>query len=316
MTKAPAFRWLCAAIIAAIWGYGPAVALTLDLPASANLEAQDARAEDRLLVPTGPRAGSGGPGLVAEGRVTRRAWTVPGAGLTPFQLIEPLEEQLEAMGFTPHYACRDRDCGGFDFRLALDLIAAPAMHVDLGDFRYYAASRDGPQGAEVVSLVTSRSAGAGHIHLTLVSPSEAPDGFTARSVGPPPAQGTTETGLAALLDTEGQAVLDGLVFRPGSSQLGDGPFGALAALAEWLAADPTRTVVLVGHSDNVGSLEDNIRLSQRRAESVREALVGEFGIARNRLSARGVGYLSPVAPNTTPEGRRANRRVAVVVGAP
>jgi len=316
MVPRPVERRVAARIVAvAVWlACAPASAMTLDLPATARLSGEDVRTADRLLVPIGPRSGSGGPGLVAEGRVTRRAWVVPGVGLTPFQLIAPLRDELVEMGFKTRYECRDRECGGFDFRLALDLLAAPAMHVDLGDFRYFAAEREGPEGAEIVSVVTSRSGGAGHIHLTLVTPSEAPDSFTARAsdAGSAPAA----TGLARGLEAQGHVVLEGLAYRPGSSALGEGPFAALSELADWLLAEATRSVVLVGHSDNVGGLEDNIRLSERRAEAVAEALVRDYGVPANRLSVRGVGYLAPIAPNATPEGRRLNRRVEAVVLSP
>lgn len=308
---------LAAVALAAGLGCAGAGAMTLDLPMTATLTGEDVRAEDQVLMPTGPRSGRGGPGLIAEGRVTRRAWIVPGVGLTPFQLLDPLADQLEAMGFEERFQCRDRECGGFDLRLALDLLDAPAMHVDLGNFRYYLAEKPGDAGPEVVSIVTSRSAEGGHIHLTLIAPASAAPAFETQSTGVvPQGQGTPASDIAALLEGQGNAVLDGLEFRPGSSQLGDGPFPSVTALADWLSQDEARTVVLVGHSDNVGSLEDNIRLSERRAASVQELLVEGFGIAPGRLSARGVGYLAPIASNDTPEGRRLNRRVEAVVGAP
>ena len=306
---------VAAALLAALFCCGPATALTLDLPASATETAQDARSEDSLLLPTGPRSGGGGEGFVAEGRVTRQAWLIPRGGVTPFQLLAPLKRQLEDQGFEVRYECRDRTCGGFDFRLALDLLGAPAMHVDLGDYRYLAATRETEAGVEAVSIVTSTSAGGGHIHLTRVAPADAADSFAARTGASDPTP-EPDGSLAQRLDREGHVVLEGLTFRPGSSELGDGPFPALSELADWLTADADRTVVLVGHSDNIGGLEDNIRLSERRATSVAEMLVRAFGIPRGRISARGVGYLAPIAPNETEEGRRLNRRVEAVVGAP
>jgi len=71
-------------------------------------------------------------------------------------------------------------------------------------------------------------------------------------------------------------------------------------------------VVIVGHSDNQGTLDANLALSQRRAEAVRDALVSR-GVAAERLDARGVGFLAPVASNATEEGRARNRRVELVL---
>ena len=71
-------------------------------------------------------------------------------------------------------------------------------------------------------------------------------------------------------------------------------------------------VVVVGHTDNKGTLEYNLDLSLRRAQSVVAALTSDFAVARSRLDARGVGFLAPVAPNTTEENRAKNRRVQLV----
>lgn len=309
-----ALALLLAALV--VWAPGAASALTLNLPAGAVETGQDRRAADQFLLPVGPRDGSGGQGLMAEGRIERRAWTLPDSTATPFQILAPVIEQLETLGFKGRYACRDRDCGGFDFRLALDLLPAPAMYVDLGDFRYVAAEREGPSGLEVIALVASRSDGGGHLHLTLVTPTETPDTFQTNTQPVATGQTARPSGLVATLESTGRVVLDDLTFQPGSSNLGEGPFASLTDLAAWLAANEDRSLVLVGHSDNVGGLEDNIRLSEQRATSVVRALTEGFDVPSDRLAAKGVGYLAPLASNATPEGRRANRRVEAIIAEP
>ncbi len=304
-------------IAAAFLAPAPSDAFTLDLPSNAVEAGQDARAADQILFPVGPRTGTGGQGLVAEGRIDRRAWILPESDATPFQILDPILDQLSALGFVPRYSCRDRECGGFDFRLALDLLPAPAMHVDLGDFRYITAQRESSAGAEVVSLVASRSETGGHLHLTIVSPQDADTVLqTTQTAATIATDVSADSDLASVLASAGRVVLADLEFRPGSSELGDGPFQTLDDLAAWLAANPEATVVLVGHSDNVGGLEDNIRLSERRAAAVVAALTNDFGVSGARLASRGVGYLSPIASNDTDEGRLRNRRVEVVIGAP
>ncbi|MEL7105873.1 MAG: OmpA family protein [Pseudomonadota bacterium] len=307
-----------AILLAALVLFAPCgtFALTLNLPAGAVETGDDRRAADQFLLPIGPRDATGGPGLMAEGRIERRAWSLPDSTATPFQILAPVIEQLEALGFKGRYACRDRDCGGFDFRLALDLLPAPAMYVDLGDFRYVAAEREGPSGLEVIALVASRSEGGGHLHLTLVTPTETPDTFQATTQPVLTDTAPPTSGLAATLDTTGRVVLADLTFQPGSSQLGAGPFASLEALAAWLAANPDKTLVLVGHSDNVGGLDENIRLSELRARAVMRALTEGFDVPGSRLSARGVGFLAPLVSNATPEGRRQNRRVEAIIADP
>ena len=78
------------------------------------------------------------------------------------------------------------------------------------------------------------------------------------------------------------------------------------------AINPALKVFVVGHTDNVASLELNTRLSQARSEAVVQALVGRHGIAAARLIGMGVGPLVPVANNDSEEGRARNRRVELV----
>jgi OOP family OmpA-OmpF porin len=76
---------------------------------------------------------------------------------------------------------------------------------------------------------------------------------------------------------------------------------------------PTTTAAIEGHTDNVGSSEMNMRLSQQRAENVVTYLVNNFGIERSRLSAKGYGSTRRIAYNNTPEGRQSNRRITAVI---
>ena len=112
---------------------------------------------------------------------------------------------------------------------------------------------------------------------------------------------------------DGSIVLPDLEFATGSAQLGTGPFASLQQLSEWLADNPTARVILVGHTDAVGSLAANTALSRQRATAVSNRLISAFGTNRAQLQSAGAGYLAPVTSNLTPEGRAANRRVAVVL---
>ena len=71
--------------------------------------------------------------------------------------------------------------------------------------------------------------------------------------------------------------------------------------------------MIEGHTDNVGSYDYNMDLSQRRAESVVNYLVENFGIDRSRLSAKGYGSTRRVSYNNTAEGRARNRRINAVI---
>jgi OOP family OmpA-OmpF porin len=73
-------------------------------------------------------------------------------------------------------------------------------------------------------------------------------------------------------------------------------------------------VVIEGHTDAIGGDEDNLRLSQQRADAVRDYLV-EHGVDAGQVSAVGKGESEPVGDNDTDDGRQANRRVVVRAGA-
>jgi OOP family OmpA-OmpF porin len=84
-------------------------------------------------------------------------------------------------------------------------------------------------------------------------------------------------------------------------------------VADFMNTYPETTAVIEGHTDNVGKDDANVRLSTRRAESVKAYLIQKYGIAAGRLSAKGFGASQPVADNATPEGRQKNRRINAVI---
>jgi OOP family OmpA-OmpF porin len=84
----------------------------------------------------------------------------------------------------------------------------------------------------------------------------------------------------------------------------------LNIFAKFLEDNPGYDVIIHGHTDNVGTNEDNRILSQNRANSVKEALVN-YGIEEIRLTTVGEGEESPTTTNSTAHGRAANRRIEV-----
>ena len=82
----------------------------------------------------------------------------------------------------------------------------------------------------------------------------------------------------------------------------------LDVVADSLKSCPDVRLRVEGHTDSIGAESYNQGLSQRRAESVRDHLVGQ-GLGARRLEARGYGESRPIADNGTDEGRRLNRRV-------
>ncbi len=114
------------------------------------------------------------------------------------------------------------------------------------------------------------------------------------------------------LQATGHVEVPGIFFDTGKSELKPESDPAVAEVAKLLKADPALKVYVVGHTDNVASLDLNLKLSQARADSVVQALASKHGIAAARLIGRGVGPLTPVASNDGEDGRARNRRVELV----
>lgn len=89
----------------------------------------------------------------------------------------------------------------------------------------------------------------------------------------------------------------------------------IRAVADFMREYPQTSTTVEGHTDSVGPDAYNQRLSERRANAVRNVLVDEYGVAADRVDAIGYGESRPVADNATPEGRAINRRVEAEVEA-
>lgn len=104
--------------------------------------------------------------------------------------------------------------------------------------------------------------------------------------------------------------LDNLIFEVGNSKIDPGSYSELDLLVNVLNENPSMVIQLEGHTDYVGIASDNLRLSQRRVQSVRDYLIKK-GISRNRLKTKAFGGAQPLSRDNTPEAHRLNRRVEV-----
>ena len=101
-------------------------------------------------------------------------------------------------------------------------------------------------------------------------------------------------------------------FAVNSAQLRSGLYAELDRVAQVLAAYPQTTITVAGHTDSTGSEDYNQTLSQKRADSVKNALI-QRGVAPQRITAIGYGEGQPIADNDTDFGRQQNRRVNVYI---
>ena len=103
-------------------------------------------------------------------------------------------------------------------------------------------------------------------------------------------------------------LLQQIRFQPNRAKILSGSNEMLREVAEALKAAPAVAVRIEGHTDNVGKRKENVKLSQARAEAVKEFLVGR-GVDATQLRAVGYGPKQPIASNSTKAGRKLNRRV-------
>lgn len=104
-----------------------------------------------------------------------------------------------------------------------------------------------------------------------------------------------------------------IFFKTGSYELLQKSYKALDEVVFVLKSNPSVQLLIEGHTDNVGSQEENQLLSENRAAAVMDYLVLKGGISKSRLSAKGYGYSKPVSSNKTAEGRALNRRVELKI---
>lgn len=302
-------------IISAVALSMPVLASDLALPVGARMLAERNSPLARYALPLGAVVDDKVPARNFEGQVLRRTWRLEGDA-TSLQLFAPMRQQLQDAGYEIVYQCQAQECGGFDFRFGIEVVPAPDMTVDIGDYLFLSATKGE---AQALSLLVSRSGRSAYIQVIEVAPADvdlikvAPITPPTPVVQPDQPEQVDESDLFGALTLDGRAVLDDLEFETGSARLGAGPFDSLVQLTAGLIERPDMRIALVGHTDNIGSQDKNVALSQRRAEAVRARMLERFEIEGDRIEVAGAGYMAPLASNLTANGRETNRRVEVVL---
>jgi outer membrane protein OmpA-like peptidoglycan-associated protein len=120
------------------------------------------------------------------------------------------------------------------------------------------------------------------------------------------------TELAKALNERGSVAVHGILFDTAKATIKPESAAALAPIGELLKTSPDLKLEIQGHTDNVGQVAANLKLSQERAAAVKDYLVKNFGIEAARLTTAGFGDTKPVDDNKTDAGRAENRRVELV----
>ncbi|MFW5782215.1 MAG: OmpA family protein [Candidatus Muiribacteriaceae bacterium] len=123
----------------------------------------------------------------------------------------------------------------------------------------------------------------------------------------------TSDAITTAISEKGRMELYGIYFDTGSSAIRLDSKETLETVADFIKSNNEDNFFIVGHTDNHGGFDMNMKLSSERAASVVNYLVTKLGVKKSRLKSHGVGPLCPVFSNDSESGRKFNRRVEIVI---
>jgi len=266
------------------------------------------------------------------GAITRLVYVLP-QDRSPLEVLRNYQDEIDTAGGEIVFECRSEQCGGdsnraayggggkmsltqnflyeADIKDAAFSNGACALTSRINDQHFFAARL--PQGEDAVWISVQT------YQLNASTYCKALNGRTVAIVHvvEPRARErkmvlvkAEEMGKA--VDENGSVSLYGIYFDTAQASLKPESGPTLKEIAAFLAGRPALTVLVVGHTDSQGSYDYNLDLSTRRANSVIDALVSDYGVDARRLAAAGAGMMAPIATNATEDGRARNRRVAIV----
>jgi len=263
----------------------------------------------------------------AEGEITHLVYVMP-EQRSALEVARYFQDAIKAKKGKLLYECKAPDCGGSETGNSLggggnmslpmyirsgDRITDPAWSlpwctafVKLTELRYFVAELPGAVVSVQVANMPDATGTCSALHgrtLAVVDVVQGKAQAASADSGAP---------LARTLAAEGKATLTGLDFQQNSAALPADARSSLAPVAELLNGSPQLRLLVVDHTDNDGGYQRNADLSKKRADAIVKALVEQFKIKRERLTAVGAGSAAPLSSNKSPEGRAKNRRVELV----
>ncbi|MFM2421652.1 MAG: hypothetical protein RL291_182 [Pseudomonadota bacterium] len=261
-----------------------------------------------------------GPNLTtAKGKSSLIYYKLP-QGRSLVEVMRTYQQSLESRGFQVSFTCSPHDgsCHSNGYNspfgypvahvmgdpLAMPRLDGDYVHNQFGSQgRYLYATLEQPTGLVHVAIGFGSSSTSSYAVVRVVETKE----FKAGKIE---FVGVKE--IREVLTKTGSVDLYGILFDHDKDTLKPESRRTIAEISKLLVQTPNLKLEIVGHTDSTGNEPYNLDLSNRRAARVVETLVREFGIAAERLSARGAGQSQPVAGNETDAGRAKNRRVELV----
>ncbi|MDI6792888.1 MAG: DUF4892 domain-containing protein, partial [bacterium] len=243
-----------------------------------------------------------------EGKVTQITYSAPEDRST-LEIYRNYELALKKAGFETLFSATSKELGdGWQDAFAAAIISRSTEYLGAylgGEGRYLSAKLTRQEGDVYVALYVALgwySHAIVQLDVIEVKPMEI--GLVTVNVN--------AESLAKDIAKTGHVSVYGIYFDTGKADVKPESEPVLKEIAKLLQQNPKLSLYVVGHTDNVGTLNSNMELSKLRAEAVVKTLIPKYGIDAKRLHPVGVGPLAPVASNKTEEGRAKNRRVELV----
>ncbi len=267
----------------------------------------DEKGFDEYLLPLGEfRNGRVSKTQLLQGKVTRIRYEAPKDAST-LQIYLSYEMALTRAGFEILFSGKNEELGKDldwpSFLFNRDLVSATRLMAIGQDQRCLVGKLPNSMYDIYVSIFISKvSHNSSLIQLDFIEVK-------------PMEPGMVKVNLAYLAESiveAGHVAIYSIYFDINKADIKPESEEAIEGIAEFLRKNEEINLYVIGHTDNTGTLDFNMELSQRRAEAVVDALVSEYNIDKMRLQPVGIGPLSPISTNRTDEGRSKNRRVELV----
>lgn len=233
--------------------------------------------------------------LPVEGQVTYIHYKKPDT-VSALQIFRNYQTALAKGGFKELFVC-NRPCTEENLSEFKDLLKARDLYLNYSRDNQYIAAQNG-------NVYVSMFVNDGGVWLFVIEQGQMDTGKI-KVVGNSP--------IATALSQSGRVDVYGITFDTGKSTLKPSSSDTLKELAQILKDNPQMKLDVIGHTDNVGTAESNVTLSQERSDAVIAALAGDYGINPNRLNPIGKGQSQPISSNDNEKGRATNRRVEFVM---
>ena len=273
---------------------------------------------DEVALPMGPfRNSEFVKTLATKGKVTRIVYASP-TGKAAAEVFANFRDSLQGSGFKLLYSCTagasETACGGYNFAhsYAEQILSQDGANRNTMIDLLYSSNDD----VRYLTAEFQRDSRKVDVGLMVAKNGDTPTGVLLQVIesGQMPADQVVvdSAAMSKGLRSEGKIALYGLQFATDSANLRPDSDATLKQMSDLLHQQPNLKVYIVGHTDNSGLLEHNLALSQQRAKSVVDALTSRFGIAPDRLIAKGLASYSPLANNHNDADKAKNRRVEMV----